>query len=165
MPTPAQQDKFGEFQKRPQRFDGIKVLKNVISHSELSSADRGTTWGVTVCPDRDTLIRLNVGNVSQFSIQRGISKTIDPTGNIFFVVLAVHRGALGIRGVPRGLQERTGFTKHVDESIIIFGPMDRWSERIFERPRVVRAMRKHVQVALRTLPDTNWHNPLVDSLI
>lgn len=165
MPTSAQQNKFDEFQKRPLRDECIKVVKAAISQAGLSASERGSNWGVTVCPDNKTLIRLNVGNVSQMSVQRGFSEKIDPSGDVYYLVVAVQRGALGLLGVPRGLHAWPGFVKHVDDSIIVFGALDRWSDQIFEHQRVVRAMRKHIESATRTLPDSNWHNPLVDDIL
>lgn len=165
MATTAQQDKFDEFQKRPLREECIEIVRTAITKSGLNVADRGSTWGVTVCPDNKTLIRLNVGNVSQMSVQRGFAEKIDPSGDVYFIVVAVRRNALGILGAPRGLHVRSGFVKHVEDSAIVFGALDRWSDRIFEHKRVVRAMRQHVESATRKLPDSNWHNPLVEAML
>ena len=81
------------------------------------------------------------------------------------MVLAVERSSLGPRGVPRGLRDRTGFVQHVDDSKMIYGPMDRWATKLLKKNRVARAVKSHIVEALRTLPDTNWHNPLVESLL
>lgn len=165
MPTRPQTEKFAKFQEEPLNQSCIELVKATISVADLSLSDRGRTWGVTVCPDPESLIRLNVGNVAQMSVRRNFSPKADPSGEVHFVVMAVKRSTLGPRGVPRGLWNRTGFVQHVDDSIFIYGPMERWATKLLKKKRVALAVKSHVDEALRTLPDSNWHNPLVDSLL
>jgi len=74
MPTRPQTEKFAKFQEEPLSQNCIDLAKATISAASLSLSERGRTWGVTVCPDPESLIRLNVGNLAQMSVQKFFSK-------------------------------------------------------------------------------------------
>jgi len=165
MPTKAQQDKFALFERHPLRDSNLRLLQQAIEVAELQPKDIGDTWGVTVCVDSDTIFRLNVGNVSQLSVYRGSNEKQDPTGEIYYLYLAVVDRELGILGEPRGLRWRKGFVDHVDDSARLIGPFDEWHTKVFDKKGISRAFRAHAQAALRRLPNSNWHNPMVDELL
>ena len=165
MPTAPQEQKFAKFQQHPLRNETLTLVKTAIAVAELSMGDIGKTWGATVCPDSNTAIRLNVGNVAQMSIRKGNFPKLDPTGQQFFVTLAVRKRKLGILGCPRHLYPSTGFTNWVDDSIILSGLFEKWHSELFDNKKLARAFQAHAQAALRKMPNSNWHNPLVDDLL
>lgn len=165
MATAPQQDKFSKFQSHPLRDPSLQLLSQAIEVAGLSFAEIGKTWGVTVCVDANTVIRLNVGNISQMSVFKGNRPKLDPTGTVFFLYLAVVDKDLGIFGEPRGLRRLNGFKDHVDQSIQLSGPFDDWHRKLFNNKRVCRAFTSHAQNALKGLPNPQWHNPLVNDLL
>jgi len=57
------------------------------------------------------------------------------------------------------------FANHLEDTFQIYGPMDRWATKLPKKKRVAQAEKSHVDEALRTLPDANWHKPLVEGLL
>jgi len=165
MATTAQNEKFSKFQSHHLRESSLQLLRQAIEVAELPHSDIGHTWGVTVCVDPKTVIRLNVGNVSQFSVFKGGRPKVDPTGTVYFLYLAVVEKDLGVLGEPKGLRMLNGFETHVKDSVQLSGPFDDWCTKLFDNKRVCRAFTTHAQQALRGMPNPQWHNPLVNDLI
>jgi len=165
MATDAQRKKLTAFGSHPLREPALALLRRAIDEAGLDRDLRGVSWGATVCVDSRTVIRLNCGNVAQLDVRRDLSKRLDPTGKVYFITLAVVGSYLGIRGTPRGVAQGRGFLQHVENSEILYMPFDDWNSTILDEKRVASGFRAHAQAALRNLPNQNWHNPLLDSLL
>jgi hypothetical protein len=156
MAPQAQLTKFAEFEQLPVRDEVLAFVAAAIKAADLIPSERGSTWGVTVCPDRKTVHRLNVGNVAQMSVYRGEPMDIS---------IAVCHDAIGLLGLPVSLSSQEGFVRCVDDSVLLYGNFDEWSTRVFKKKRIVRAFALHAQHAHRRMADTNWHNPLINDLL
>ena len=99
MASEAQQRKFAEFERLQERDEVLRFVASAIRAAALVPSERGSTWGVTVCPDNKTVIRLNVGNVAQLSIYRGEHMDIS---------IAVCKDAMGLLGLPGSLSSQEG---------------------------------------------------------
>lgn len=165
MATAPQEQKFKKFQQHPLCNESLTLVKRAITVAELSMNEIGKTWGVTVCPDANTPIRLNVGNVAQMSTWKGKFPKLDPTGQQFLVSIAVSERELGILGWPRHLYPSGGFKKWVDDSITLSGFFEKWHSELFDNKKLARAFQAHAQQALKGMPNSNWHNPLVNDLL
>ncbi len=165
MATDIQQKKFDEFQESQLRHEAIEFVKAAIAAAGLAESERGVTWGVTVCPDKETIIRLNVGNIAQLSVRQGRVAKKDSLGSRERITVAVRKQALGWLGIPGSLSDQAGFVDWVDDSIILRGYFDQWASRFFKKKRLAVAFADHARAAHKRMPDVNWHNPLVDALI
>ncbi len=165
MATDAQRKKMTAFGSHPLRESVLALLRRAIDEAGLDRDLRGVSWGTTVCVDSRTVVRLNCGNVAQLDVRRDLSKKLDPTGKVYFITLAVVGSSLGVRGAPRGVARGRGFLQHVQDSEILYMPFDDCHSTIFDEERVARGFRAHAQAALRNLPNQNWHNPLLNSLL
>lgn len=165
MASDAQRKKFATFESHPLRAPALALLRRAIGEAHLKPEMRGVSWGATVCVDSKTVIRLNCGNVAQLDVRRDVSKKIDPTGKVYFIVLALIGSHLGFRGAPRGVSQGRGFTQHVDDSKILYMPFENWHNKIFDERRVASGFEAHASAALRNLPNLNWHNPLTNALL
>lgn len=165
MASSAQEEKFAKFQRQPEGSAAIALVRKAIEVASLSDSDRGVSWGVTVCPDSDSLIRLNVGNVAQLSVRKGRKTRFDPSGEMYAIVAAVVESNLGFFGAPRGLETHGGFPKWVDGSATLQGPFEIWATKLFDKSKVADAFAAHASIAKRNFADKNWHNPLVNPLL
>ena len=165
MVSKAQEEKFAKFQRQPEGPAALALVRQAIKVASLIDRDRGTSWGVTVCPDSNSLIRLNVGNVAQLSVSKGRPTRSDPDGKSYFIIAAVQEPKLGIMGSPRGLETHGGFPKWVDGSATLQGPFEVWANKLFDKKKVVQAFAAHAERAKRNFADKNWHNPLVNPLL
>lgn len=165
MATDRQQKNFDKFQELQLRHEAIDFVKAAIAAAGLAESERGVTWGVTVCPDSETIIRLNVGNISQLSVRYGRVAKKDPAGSRERITVAVRKRALGWMGIPGSLSDQEGFPDWVDDSIILRGYFDQWANRFFKKKRLALAFAEHAREAHKRMPDANWHNPLVDALL
>jgi hypothetical protein len=65
-----QRSQFEKFLKLEGAEEGLKALRIVSEVAGLNPMDIGVTWGVTVCVDKDTFIRLNVADYSLFDVRQ-----------------------------------------------------------------------------------------------
>jgi len=165
MATDIQQNKFDKFQESQLRYEAIEFVKAAIAAAGLVDSERGVTWGVTVCPDNETIIRLNVGNVAQLSVQTRRAASRESSEDRFRVIVAVCKEAIGWPGIPGSLSDQEGFIRWVDDSVVLIGDFDRWAKRLFKKKRLASAFAQHAREANKRMPDSNWHNPLVNRLL
>jgi hypothetical protein len=156
MPSKAQEDKFRRFSALPNRAKLIELLKSLISAGNLDKSDLGTSWGVTVCPDAKTLVRLNCGN-------RSLAEVLVWKDRLLlriFVIAPLQSAALPPRTV-----DRPGFDA-IDGSIALISPLeDDYGASLLADPLWARQFRRHVEVERRRLPNPAWHNPLTESIL
>ena len=162
MPSPAQQKKFETFLKHPLYSPSIELIKKAISVAGLEPEELGKSWGITLCPDNKTVVRVNCGNLALLDITRGL---IDSTDDGTYIRIAVVDDELGRLGSSRGLVFYHGFIDHVENSLLLVAPWDKWSGKIFDNKKICRAFKAHAHAAKRTLPHPNWHNPMAEALL
>jgi hypothetical protein len=162
MSTAAQQQKFAKFSRLGEHEKLVTVLRTLIARGDLSRSDRGTHWGVTVCPDKLTLMRLNAGN-------RCHADVVD-VGGIWHLRIYVIAKLTDGRVDPHfKLTKNTkcarGFTE-VPDSLEIRVPLSECTVELLGDHRVVEAFRAHLGSGSRkTLPNSAWHNSLVDQIL
>jgi hypothetical protein len=162
MASAAQKQKFAKFGKLGDADQIIAVLKGLVVAGGLTRASRGRQWGVTVCPDKYALMRLNAGNrchadvvdlngywhLRLYVIAPLLNGTLDPK----FKVTAGTRAAIGFREVPNSLELRI--------------PLQEATETVANAAHVADAFREHINYGSRKdLPNAAWHNSLVDQLL
>ncbi len=161
MATAPQQKKFDQFLSLPESAAYIELLKRAIEAAELTIETCGVNWGVTVCPDKDTIFRINRGNIALLDLCKGV---FDQSDAELFIKAAVIDSKLGFR-TPRGIDLYPGFTNRNEESLFAIGTWEKWGTRFFDDKKVARAFKAHSDDSVRNLPNPNWHNPLVSSLL
>jgi hypothetical protein len=55
MATAPQQKKFDQFLSLPESAAYVELLTRAMQAAELTRETCGVNWGVTVCPDKDTI--------------------------------------------------------------------------------------------------------------
>ena len=164
MISDAQRVKFESFQVHPLRDRALRLMRDAINAAGLSLSTLGQDWGVTVCPDKKTVFRINRGNYALLDL-RLLPPDDDPDDREeLCVVVAVLDTELG-RKIPKGTLDYEGFTKHVKDSLILIAPFDGAGERILEDKKTRRAFAGHAAANVRKLPNPNWHNPAVNQLL
>jgi hypothetical protein len=161
MATAPQQKKFDQFLSLPESAAYVELLKRAIHAAELTSETCGVNWGVTVCPDKDTILRINRGNIALLDLCKGLFEPSDPK---LFIRAAVIDSKLGFT-TPRGIDLYPGFTNRNKESLFAIGTWDKWGTKFFDEKKIARAFKAHSEDSERNLPNPNWHNPLVNSLL
>ena len=64
-----QRSQYEKFLKTEGTEEGLRALRIVSEVAGLNPIDIGVTWGVTVCVDKDTFVRLNVADYSLFDVR------------------------------------------------------------------------------------------------
>lgn len=161
MATAPQQKKFDQFLSLPESAAYVELLKRAIQAAELTRETCGVNWGVTVCPDKDTIFRINRGNIALLDLCKGL---FEPSDLELFIKAAVIDSKLGIM-TPRGVDFYPGFTNRIKESLFAIGTWEKWGTKFFDEKKIARAFKAHSDASVRNLPNPNWHNPLVEELI
>lgn len=161
MATPPQQKKFDQFLSLAESAAYIELLKRAIQAAELTIETCGVNWGVTVCPDKDTIFRINRGNIALLDLCKGF---LDPSDPGLLIKAAVIDSELGVL-TPRGIDLYQGFTNRLKESLLAVGRWEKWGTTFFDNKKIVRAFKAHSDASVRNLPNPNWHNPLVTTLL
>lgn len=162
MASAAQQQKFTKFSRLAERDRILVVLETLVSKGELLRSERGDRWGVTVCPDKLTLMRLNAGN-------RCHSDVVDIDGYWHLRVYVV-AGLVGGRvdshfKLTESTKCRPGF-REVSNSMELRLPLSEANDSLLDDSRVASAFRAHLESGpRRALPNSAWHNPLLDPLL
>jgi hypothetical protein len=161
MATVPQQKKFDQFLGLPESANYVELLKRAIKAAELTSNSLGVDWGVTVCPDKNTIFRINRGNIALLDLGSGF---VEPPDSTILIKAAVIDSELGVL-TPRGITLYPGFTNRHKESLFAVGRWEKWETKFFDEKKIARAFKAHSDASVRNLPNSNWHNPLVDGLI
>lgn len=162
MTSAAQQQKFTKFGKLAEADRIVDVLKGLVAAGGLTRASRGTQWGVTVCPDKYALMRLNAGN-------RCHADVVDLRGYWhlrLYVVAPLLNGSLDPKfKVTPGTRAAIGF-KEVPDSLELRIPLGEATGAVANAPHVAKAFKGHINFGTRKeLPNAAWHNPLMDRLL
>lgn len=162
MASAAQQQKFTKFGKLDDADRIVSVLRGLVAAGGLTRATRGVQWGVTVCPDKYALMRLNAGN-------RCHADVVDLRGSWhlrLYVVAPLLNGTLDPRfKVTPGTRAAIGF-KEVPNSLELRIPLEEATGTVANAAHVAKAFREHLNFGARkNLPNAAWHNPLMDRLL
>ena len=151
--TQVQIDKYEKFLKDPRSRKVIKFLRAAVAAAELKDEDRGVYWGITVYPEEDYIARLNAANriVLQIDVRGKVS--------IYYI-----EQELGRRYFPKFWVRYDGFKKISGSKEAYFFRISH-AKRALKNKQFRRAYEAHAKTQWRTLPDTNWHNPLTNSFL
>ena len=155
-PSNVQTAKYKKFLAHPLKEKAIEYLNLIVSSARLELNDLGITWGVTVCTDSKSVLRVNVSNRYLADV---ISSMDRPEGLALMCVI----GEPQILG-PRSMRIRKGFDV-VKDSKILTCTLGTDSTRLLSESRVRSALLAHARTSERNLPNPNWHNPLTTELI
>ena len=151
--TQVQIDKYEKFLSDPRSPKVIKFLRAAVAAAELKDEDRGVCWGVTVYPEKAYIARLNVAN--------RIVLQIDTGGRVSIYYIEQE---LGRRYFPKFWVRYDGFKKISGSKEAYFFRISH-AKRALKNKQFRRAYEAHAKTQWRTLPDTNWHNPLTNSFL
>ena len=151
--TQVQIDKYEKFLKDPRSRKVIKFLRAAVAAAELKDEDRGVRWGVTVYPEKAYIARLNAAN--------RIVLQIDTGGRVSIYYIEQE---LGRRYFPKFWVRYDGFKKISGSKEAYFFRISH-AKRALKNKQFRRADEAHAKTQWRTLPDTNWHNPLTNSFL
>lgn len=154
--TEVQEAKYKKFMAHPLKDKAVAYLNSIVSAAELDSNDLGVTWGVTLCADTNSVLRVNVSNRYLADV---IFKKSHPEGTALMCVI----GEPPILG-PKSMRVADGFPK-IKNSIILTCDLGKDSDRLLSEILVKQALIAHASTSVRNLPNPNWHNPLSVSLI
>ena len=155
-PTEPQSTKFKKFMAHPLKEKAIAYLNLIVTAANLNLNDLGVTWGITLCVDAKSVLRVNVSN--RYLADVIFSKTI-PEGRALMCVI----GEPQILG-PESMRVHNGF-KDIKDSTILTCALGEDSNRLVSDSAVRIALAAHANTFVRNLPNSNWHNPLASSLI
>ena len=155
-PTEPQSAKFKKFMAHPLKEKAIAYLNLIVTAANLDLNDLGVAWGITLCADTKSVLRVNVSN--RYLADVIFSKT-QPEGLALLCVI----GEPQILG-PMSMRIHSGF-KNIKDSTILTCELGQDSNRLLSEYEVQRALTAHANTLVRNLPNSNWHNPLSASLI
>ena len=155
-PSNVQTAKYNKFLAHPLKEKAIEYLNLIVSAARLELSELGISWGVTVCTDPKSVLRVNVSNRYLADV---IFSKDRPEGLALMCVI----GEPQILG-PRSMRIRKGFDVVKDSKILIC-TLGTDSSRLLSESRVRSALQAHAETSARKLPNPNWHNPLTNQLI
>jgi len=149
----TQRRKFDQFQSLPSADDAMTACRAVLSAAGLRQDQLGTHWGVTVCVEQGSQLRLNVGNRILFEV----------TDDNQYDVFLIHSGRIPFRWIRYG-QVRGGFAQ-VKDSIVLRADRVKDVQSFVGARGIAKKLSAHAEASWRTLPKPDWHNPLVSPLL
>lgn len=152
-PSPVQTKKFNEFLQSSSAGQVHALLRVAISAANLRSEDLGVYWGITVCPDKDSLARLNVSNRVLLDVRR--------TGSVDIFLLD---RTMRFNRLPMSLKLYEGFDSLPGSAILEASSYEEATTALGNRA-VQKYFRQHSLAEWRKLPNPKWHNPLANSLL
>jgi len=155
-PTEPQSAKFNKFMAHPLKEKAIAYLNLIVTAANLNLNDLGVTWGITLCVDAKSVLRVNVSNRYLADV-------------IFSKTALEGRALMCVIGeplilAPESMRIHSGF-EGIKDSIILTCDLGEDSSRLLLDSRVRRALAAHANTFVKNLPNPNWHNPLASSLI
>ncbi len=155
-PTDVQKSKFEKFMKHPLKDRAIEFLNYVISAADLDIKNIGMTWGVTLCANSKSVLRVNVSN--RYLADVFVTKSY-PDGRALICLI----GEPQVIG-PQSMRVHDGF-ENIENSKIITCDLGRDLSRLISERSVQNALKAHAETFVRKLPNSKWHNPLSVALI
>ncbi len=155
-PTDVQKTKFEKFTKHPLRDKAVEFLNYVIVVADLDIENIGITWGITLCADSKSILRVNTSN--RYLVDVFVTKAY-PEGRALMCLI----GEPQVIG-PQSMRVHDGF-KNIENSIIVTCDLGKDLSKLIAEREVQTALRAHANTFVRKLPNPNWHNPLSMTLI
>lgn len=154
MTSQDQRRAFNSFIRHPESPALMELAVEVITAAKLEWQTRGTRWGITVCADPTSVLRLNVGNsvLLDFATDDGVQ------------LLVVHPGD---RAADWGdaITVEEGLAEVKDSLRLVTSDPDHMLELLLDSKSLFKEVRAYADATSRELPRGDWHNPLVDELL
>lgn len=147
-----QWENYQRFEEHPRRDEAVATLQAYLAMigAGLGDDTLGTHWGINVFPHPQTLLRVNVGIVEVLAL-----RVKDP-------VLVYFQGEQP-SPMPSFADEMLDGLKTAQPNYTLKIPFGRLAEA-FGDEMLAAAARARVEAVWRTLPKSNFHNPLCDGL-
>ena len=163
--TERQRSQFEKFLKLEGAEEGLRALRIVAEVAGLNPMDIGVTWGVTVCVDKDTFVRLNVADYSLFDVRRPSKPLLQRKSTLAYLP---QTRTTNLRLLLSGMTYSRGFRKlpqgeSLKKSSVCwfsFGKLD----QLIERTEFADAVKAHVDARNRKIFKAR-HNPLVGEAV
>jgi hypothetical protein len=160
-----QRSQFEKFLKTEGAEEGLRALRIVSEVAGLNPIDIGVTWGVTVCVDKDTFVRLNVADYSLFDVRQPSEPLLQRKSTLAYLPqtrLSSSRLLLSGMTFSRGFTELPQGESLKKSSVcwFSFGKLD----QLVERTAFADAVKAHVDARNRKI-FKGRHNPFVGEAI
>lgn len=151
--TEAQRKKFNAFMTRPDVQSVIECAVQTVFAAGLDLDGMGVRWGITACVDKNSVLRLNVG-------QRVLLDVTSHGIELFAVHPRGEPAAWRYGGMLYG-----GFPEVKDSVRLIARDPHDVIDLLANHPELASKVRSHAEASSRPLPRSDWHNLLLDDLI
>lgn len=161
MATEPQKKKFAQFVDSELKDDCVVFLNQLIKVAGLSLDGLGTIWGVTVCVDKETLLRVNVAN---WEFARVFYNKKLLRNQAMISVIGKPKSSISL---PFSVIVMKGF-EAIENQFTIWVNLGKDSTKTLANRKIAESAGKSVEAMMaerRGLPNPNWHNPLTNSLI
>lgn len=160
-----QRSQYEKFLKTEGTEEGLRALRIVSEVAGLNPIDIGVTWGVTVCVDKDTFVRLNVADYSLFDVREPSEPLLQRKSTLAYLPQTRLSSS---RLLLSGMTFSRGFTtlpqgESLKKSSVCrfsFGKLD----QLVERTEFADAVKAHVDARSRKM-FKGRHNPFVGEAI
>jgi len=161
MATEVQRKNFGKFMSSDLKDECVNFLNQLIDVAALPLDDLGKTWGVTVCVDKETLLRVNVANweFARVFYNKKLSRNQ--------AMICVNGRPKLTMSVPLSVIVMKGF-EAIENQFTVWVDLGKDSRKTLANKKIAESASTAVQAVLakrRGLPNLNWHNPLTEILI
>jgi len=161
MATEPQKKKFAQFMESELRVECTDFLNQLIKIADLALDDIGKTWGVTVCVDKETLLRVNIANWEFARVFYNKKLTRNQA-----MICVIGKPKMSI-SLPVSMIVMKGF-EAIDNQFTVWVNLGKDSRKTLANKKIAESARlavKAVTSKRRGLPNPNWHNPLIETLI
>ena len=160
-----QRSQFEKFLKLEGAEEGLKALRIVSEVAGLNPMDIGVTWGVTVCVDKDTFIRLNVADYSLFDVRQPSKPPLQRKSTLAYLP---QTRTTNLRLLLSGMTFSSGFRKlpqgeSLKKSSVCWFSFGKLNQLI-ERTAFADSVKAHVDARNRKIFKAR-HNPFVGEAI
>jgi hypothetical protein len=158
--TDVQKRKYEKFNKHELSGESIEFLKQLIQSSGLDISEIGVSWGVTVMPSPETMLRVNIGN---YEFARVSHSKSGGDGRVMICVKGEPQLPVLIPGSLSWV--KSGF-KALNDDFAVFVTLGRDSTKVLGMKKIQAGSRDGAKSRMsRDLPNSNWHNPMTEELI
>jgi hypothetical protein len=151
-PTAIQVRKAEQFRGHPLRADAVRLACAVIEVAGLDPDGQGRAWGVTLCPDRNCVIRVNVGNQAIADLRSD--------GRAYLMMILDGKKPR----LPRTAEMFKGFEATPGSILVVVDVSD--CDHVLATRECREAIQRHALASgYRDLPNSNWDNPLSSAVL
>ena len=159
QPTDVQLEKYNTFLNHELKDLNVAFLNEIIPASGLLMAEIGKTWGVSLFPDAQTILRINVGN---WEFARVNWNNDQKQAIVMFFVIGEPR--IGLL-TPVSVYVVPGF-ETINNDFGVCMNLGSDAIRMLGKKAIKSGLQESVKMrSKKGMPNSKWHNPLSEQLI